>query len=471
MSRLDSARLPAAIEAGQRRRRLHAIDALLLASVALPAFVFGAGAAYDRHQTIAAAKHDLLSTVDTLHGHAENVFRFEALALGATDAWLSGLSNEQVREGSEAHHAHLRALRRHTGDTLGIVVFGADGRPIVDFRPGGQPAQHRCQRPRVLPPASRQPGSGPVCRRPGPQPGDRPAGLFPHHPSLGGGWHIPRGDRGRGPAEHLHRLLGPRGARPHGGGLPRPGRWRDPRAASLGGPGGARHDAAGFAADGCDQVGRRARRGPRHVAYRQRHPPFRRPPARPRPRLHRPWRASGHGAGPLARAAAVLWRLRPGGCRGAVLPRHPCQAPDPGVARAEREPGAAGAGTDGRDPGQRGQAAAAGARGGPPGQERARRGAGDAAADPEGRGRAGLQAGGGGAGGGAGAGADAAGRGPLARAPTSAPCCGRELAPFVAAEGDTAGPRAELQGPPVAAAARRGAAAGDGGCTSWRRMR
>ena len=80
-------------DARMRRPRLHAVDALLLASVALPVLLFGMVATYDRAQTMARARRDLLAVVETLRGHAEFVFQFQTLALGATDEWLGGLSD------------------------------------------------------------------------------------------------------------------------------------------------------------------------------------------------------------------------------------------------------------------------------------------------------------------------------------------------------------------------------------------
>ncbi len=116
----------------QSRRRLHAVDALLAASLLLPLGVFGGLAAYDRARTLAGVERDLLSTLDTLQGHAEKVFQNQTFALGAVMERLRGAREEELRDPSRGHQAHLAALRRHAGDIVGLVVFGTDGRPLLD---------------------------------------------------------------------------------------------------------------------------------------------------------------------------------------------------------------------------------------------------------------------------------------------------------------------------------------------------
>jgi len=108
------------------------LDALLFVSLLLPLLVFGATAAHDRHQTLQTAWRDLLATLDTLHGHAERVLQFQALALGAVADRIAPLSNDEVRTGAAGHHGFLRSLRMHAGNALGLVVFDAEGRPILD---------------------------------------------------------------------------------------------------------------------------------------------------------------------------------------------------------------------------------------------------------------------------------------------------------------------------------------------------
>jgi two-component sensor histidine kinase len=133
MQRADPDRPAApARDAREPRSRFHAVDILLLASLALPALLFGMVATYDRAQTMAAARRDLLAVVETLRGHAEYVFQFQALALGATDEWLRGLSDQQVLDNAVAHQTHLQNLQRHGGGGLDVVVFGADGHPLVE---------------------------------------------------------------------------------------------------------------------------------------------------------------------------------------------------------------------------------------------------------------------------------------------------------------------------------------------------
>jgi two-component sensor histidine kinase len=113
-------------------RGLRPADALLIASILLPALVFLAVAWQDRVQSVETARRDLLATLDTLQGQAEKVFQFQALALGATDELLRGLSDAAIRAEGPARQAQLAALRRHAGAEIGLVVFGADGRPVVE---------------------------------------------------------------------------------------------------------------------------------------------------------------------------------------------------------------------------------------------------------------------------------------------------------------------------------------------------
>ena len=126
----DENRLPAG-RTGTRRRSVVG-DLLLLASVALPLLVFLGVAAQDYQRTMAAAERELLTTAESMAGHARNVFRFEALALGATEDWLRGVRDSDILANPGQYHEQLRALKRFAGDELGITVIGADGRPLVD---------------------------------------------------------------------------------------------------------------------------------------------------------------------------------------------------------------------------------------------------------------------------------------------------------------------------------------------------
>lgn len=112
--------------------RLRALDLMLAAVALLPLLLFGAVAAYDRAQTLEAAERDLLATLDTLHAHAQRVLDLQALAIGVVDLRLRGLGEAEILADEPAHHRYLQALRRHSGGVLGLVVFGADGRPLVD---------------------------------------------------------------------------------------------------------------------------------------------------------------------------------------------------------------------------------------------------------------------------------------------------------------------------------------------------
>lgn len=127
----DQAR-PVEVPTARRKRRWQAVDLLLVASLVLPALAFAAIAAQDRRQTLAAGGRDLLATLDTLHGHAAKVLEFQALALGAAEEWLRGRDAGEVRRDAAYHHAYLAALRRHASQTLGLVIFDAAGRPLVE---------------------------------------------------------------------------------------------------------------------------------------------------------------------------------------------------------------------------------------------------------------------------------------------------------------------------------------------------
>jgi two-component sensor histidine kinase len=105
---------------------------LLVLSVLLPALILGAAAAYDRRLTLATAERDLLSTLETLRGHAESVLQFQTLALGSMAERVRRLSGEEVLADIGGHHAFLRSLRIYAAQTLGLVVFDAEGRPLAD---------------------------------------------------------------------------------------------------------------------------------------------------------------------------------------------------------------------------------------------------------------------------------------------------------------------------------------------------
>ena len=54
------------------------------------------------------------------------------LALGAIDERLRGQSNAEVLADAASHHAYLRALWWYSGQTIGLVVIGADGHALVE---------------------------------------------------------------------------------------------------------------------------------------------------------------------------------------------------------------------------------------------------------------------------------------------------------------------------------------------------
>jgi PAS domain S-box-containing protein len=108
------------------------LDGLLAASILLPLAVFGMVAADDRGQTLTAARRDIVTTLDTLHGHAEKVLEFQSLALGAIDESLRTLTPDEVRGRADALHDHLAALRRHTGSLIGLLIIDTDGGILVD---------------------------------------------------------------------------------------------------------------------------------------------------------------------------------------------------------------------------------------------------------------------------------------------------------------------------------------------------
>jgi two-component system NtrC family sensor kinase len=122
------------------RRHLLALDLLLAASLLLPLGVFAGVAAYDRSRTLAGVERDLLSTLDSLHGHAENIFRLQALALGAAEEHLRAIPDAELRAAPARHQQHLAALRRHADGAVGIVVFDAEGRPVLDAERATPPA-------------------------------------------------------------------------------------------------------------------------------------------------------------------------------------------------------------------------------------------------------------------------------------------------------------------------------------------
>jgi two-component sensor histidine kinase len=114
-----------------RLRSFRSLDVLLVASVLLPALLFGALATFDYRQALATTERDLLVTLDTLHGHAEKVLEFQVLTLGAVEERLRGQSNQVVAANTVDHHSYLRALSLYV-EPVGITVFGADGRVLAD---------------------------------------------------------------------------------------------------------------------------------------------------------------------------------------------------------------------------------------------------------------------------------------------------------------------------------------------------
>jgi two-component sensor histidine kinase len=117
------------------------LDIQLLASFVLPALLFAGVAAYDRTEALGTAKRDLLATLDTIQGHAEKVFQLQAIAIGAVTERLGSQSDEEIRAARASHHAFLRNLRQHANESLGIVIFSAEGHPLVESA-RSQPPEH-----------------------------------------------------------------------------------------------------------------------------------------------------------------------------------------------------------------------------------------------------------------------------------------------------------------------------------------
>ncbi|MCG7361078.1 hypothetical protein MHZ93_07415 [Roseomonas sp. ACRSG] len=105
---------------------------MLIACAGLPLILATAEVINDRRQVLSEARRNILVMLDTIHGQAEKVFQFQALALGAAEHQLRGLSNEEIRANAPSHHAVLRRLRLYADEQLGIAIFGAEGQVLVD---------------------------------------------------------------------------------------------------------------------------------------------------------------------------------------------------------------------------------------------------------------------------------------------------------------------------------------------------
>ena len=116
------------------RQRLHAFNALLVACAGLPLLLAAGEVISDRRQVLAQAERNILVMLDTIHGQAEKVFQFQALALSATENQLRGLSNEEVHADAPSHHAVLRRLKLYADEQIAIGIVGTDGRMLVDSR-------------------------------------------------------------------------------------------------------------------------------------------------------------------------------------------------------------------------------------------------------------------------------------------------------------------------------------------------
>ena len=341
-----------------------------------------------------------------------------------------------------------------------VVVFGPDHRPRGHrggwpcpggIRAAGDPAQHRRQRSGILPLAPRPPRRGTACFRGGPQPGRWRSGLFVslRRSATDGAFLgvLVDGVRQSTFIDYWNHAVPDRDAaisliREDGSILARrpavdpEERPRLPRARCWSGPSVPAPSAWCCGAPPWSMASRRL------VAIRRLgHFPVYIGHGVPRAAALAPWhhRLLVYGGFAVA-VAAALSSL-------ALLARRQAR----GAARPECQPRTARGGADGRDPGRGSQAAPAGAGGRPPFEERARRGAGHAPADPEGGCRR-LCRCGRGARVGPGAGADAAGGGPLAGASLDA-LLRAELAPFVAPDATWPGPGRSWKGRRSAAAA------------------
>ncbi|MFC7554402.1 hypothetical protein ACFQU7_22650 [Pseudoroseomonas wenyumeiae] len=129
MSGVNSLRPPSA---PRPRQRLHAFNALLLACAGLPLLLAAGEAFQDRRQVLSEAGRNIVVMLDTIHGQAEKVFQFQALALGAAEDRLRGLSNADIRMDAPAHHRFLRRLKLYANEQIGVAIFDDDGRVLVD---------------------------------------------------------------------------------------------------------------------------------------------------------------------------------------------------------------------------------------------------------------------------------------------------------------------------------------------------
>jgi signal transduction histidine kinase/CheY-like chemotaxis protein len=109
---------------------------LLLASVLVPAALFGAAAVQNRAEILREGRHNIIRTTAVMHEHARKVLETEDLVLDRIDAQLRGMNDAQIA--APATSAFLHDLKAPQEQSVSIWVTDANGTVLA----GSQPWDH-----------------------------------------------------------------------------------------------------------------------------------------------------------------------------------------------------------------------------------------------------------------------------------------------------------------------------------------
>src|SRR5262245_35833530 len=114
-----------------RQSAIRLLQLMMVASVVLPALLFGLASWLNYRHTNDVADERIERSLDILHEHALKVFETVERAIAEVDEVLRGLSDAEIRAQEERLHLRLRQIVAAMPQLQAIVVIDRNGRRLV----------------------------------------------------------------------------------------------------------------------------------------------------------------------------------------------------------------------------------------------------------------------------------------------------------------------------------------------------
>src|SRR5262245_40610832 len=122
-----------------RQSAVRLLQLMMVASVVLPALLFGLASWINYRHTQEVADERIERSLDILHEHALKVYETVERAIAEVDEILRGMSDADIRAQEERLHLRLRQIVAAMPQLQAIAVVDRNGRRLVAT--SGYPAQ------------------------------------------------------------------------------------------------------------------------------------------------------------------------------------------------------------------------------------------------------------------------------------------------------------------------------------------